>query len=113
VAFWHRGASTKGPFNRRNATIPVAILSSPWFNAPREIDPSTLTFGPAGDEQSLILSQIREEDVDGDGLPDLICEFRTSQAGFHLDDAEAVLKAATTNGGAIVGANPIVPVTSQ
>jgi methylaspartate ammonia-lyase len=56
---------------------------------------------------------VREEDVNGDGLPDLVCEFRTSQAGFHLDDTEAVLEGATTDGGAMVGANPILPVTSQ
>lgn len=46
-------------------------------------------------------------------LPDLVCEFRTSQAGFHLDDSEAVLEAGITDGGVVVGANPIVPVTSQ
>jgi hypothetical protein len=56
---------------------------------------------------------VRDEDVNGDGLPDLVCEFRTSLTGFHLEDAEAVLKGGTTDGGAIVGANPILPVTSQ
>ena len=97
----------------RNSAITVAILSSPWFNAPREVDPNSLTFGATGDEPSLILSQVREADVNGDGLPDLVCQFRTSLAGFHLDDKEAVLKGGATDGGAIVGANPILLVTAQ
>ncbi len=97
----------------RNSAIPVAILSAPWFNAPRQVDPNSLTFGATGDERSLILSQVREEDVNGDGLPDLVCEFRTSEAGFRLNDTEAVLKGATTDGGTIVGANPVLLVTAQ
>jgi hypothetical protein len=95
----------------RSPSIRVAILSTSWFNAPREVDPSSLTFGPAGAVGSLILSQVRGEDVNGDGLPDLVRDFRTGSARFPLDAAEAVLKGTTTDSSVIVGATPILPVT--
>jgi hypothetical protein len=55
----------------RGAT-PVAILSAATFNAPAEINVATLTFGRTGDEHSLIFCN-PGEDVNGDGLPDLVC----------------------------------------
>jgi hypothetical protein len=108
-----QSSSPRHIIDLRNTAIKVAVFSSRWFNAPREVNPNSLTFGATGDEQSLILSQLHADDVNGDGLPDLVCGFRTNLAGFHLDDTEAVLKATTTGGGAIVGANPVLLVTSQ
>ena len=57
--------------------IPVAILSTLTFNAPAEVDPSTLTLAGAqvrvhgkGNR-----SHCGSEDVNGDGRVDLVCHF--------------------------------------
>ena len=74
------------------------------------MDPSSADFRSHRGRVKPDLSQIHEQDVNGDGLPDLVCEFRTHSTGLSLDDREAVLKGATTDGAAIVGANAILPV---
>ena len=71
-------------------TIPVAILSTPKFNAVTSVDVSSLTFGRTGNEQSLAFCNT--EDVNGDGLQDLVCHFRTQLTGFQSGDALGILK---------------------
>ena len=88
-------------------TITVAILSSSIFNAPAEIVPGTLTFGRFGDERSFLKCNATSLDVNGDLRPDLICHFRTKQAGFKLGDSEGVLKGSTLEGLAIVGTDAV------
>jgi len=78
--------------------IPVAILSTSTFNAPSTVDLASLTFGRIGDEQSLSLCNSHGEDVNGDGLPDLVCHFSTQKAGFARTDVQGVLTGRTVDG---------------
>jgi N-acetylneuraminic acid mutarotase len=71
--------------------IPVAILSSEDFDAPTEIDPTSPTFGKTGEEESLFKCT-GPEDVNGDGLEDLVCRFHTKKTGFQVGDTEGILR---------------------
>jgi hypothetical protein len=83
--------------------IPVAILSTPTFDAVAQVDPASLTFGHNGDEASLAMCSAIGEDVNNDGLADLVCQFNTQQTGLVAGDSIAVLKGKTTTGKAILG----------
>ena len=59
----------------------MAILSSPTFNAPNEVDATSLTFRPDGHRNQRGLLQWPEE-LNGDGLLDMACHFNTQSQGF-------------------------------
>src|SRR3954464_4864737 len=82
---------------------PVAILSTATFDAPSEIVEGSLTFGRTGDERSLAFC--RPEDVNGDGMLDLVCHFRTALTGFLADDTVGVLKGETYSSRRVRGAD--------
>jgi hypothetical protein len=86
--------------------IPVAILSTGSFNASTMVDVSSLTFGSIGDEQSLAFCS-GPEDVNGDGLPDLVCHFYTEKAGFSEGDSEGILKGRTITGRDLIGRDSV------
>lgn len=88
-----------------NGVVPVAILSTPAFNAASQVDRSTLRFGRTGDEQSLLRTKI--EDVNKDGLPDVVGFFDTNLAAFQHGDTAGVLKGLTNNGQPIMGTDSI------
>jgi hypothetical protein len=83
--------------------IPVAILSTPDFDAPSEVDKTSLTFGRTGDELSLVSCNKKGEDVNRDGLLDLVCQFKTKLTGFKFGDTEGILKGQTLDGVSIEG----------
>ncbi len=83
---------------KNEGRIPVAILSSPTFNAPSLIDTTSLTFGRTGDENSLAFCNKSPKDINGDGLKDLICHFTTKLTGFQVGDVEGILKGKTVTG---------------
>jgi hypothetical protein len=85
--------------------IPVAILSNGTFSAPAELDPMTLTFGRTGNESSL--SHYGVEDVNGDGLLDLIAHFHTELTGFQPGDTVGILKGLRTDGTLFVGTDSV------
>jgi 6-phosphogluconolactonase len=91
--------------------IPVAILSTLSFNAVTEIDPNSLTFGHTGNESSLVDCNSEGEDVNGDGLVDLVCHFNTEQTAFVFGDITAVLKGKTVTGRQIQGSERIRTVS--
>jgi hypothetical protein len=93
-----------------NGKIPVAILSTPTFNAVTTVDPGSLTFGKTGNEPSLAFCNTGGEDVNGDGLPDLVCHFQTQLTGFQSGDTVGILKGKTIQGGQIIGQEAIVIV---
>jgi hypothetical protein len=104
------GAAPPVPINVQgngNGTTPVAILSTASFNAPAIVDITSLTFGRTGDEDSLAFCNPGGEDVNGDGLADLVCHFRTRLAGFESGDTVAFLKGRTSQGGPIFGQEAI------
>jgi hypothetical protein len=65
--------------------VPVAILSSPSFNAAVQPIVSTIRFGRTGTENSI--QSCAAQDVDGDGRPDLLCQAVTARLGIPASGA--------------------------
>ena len=86
--------------------IPVAILSTEEFDAPSQVDQDSLTFGSTGDEESLSFCN-NPEDVNGDGLKDLVCHFYAQSTGFQCGNIEGTLKGVTKDGTPIVGKDSV------
>lgn len=88
--------------------VPVAILSGATFDA-AQVDPATVTL--AGAAVKLIGKADKyacsAQDVDGDGLLDLVCHVVTGQFFIELGDSVAVLEAKTFSGQAIRGEDSI------
>jgi len=93
--------------------IPVAILSSPTFAAPSDVDDASLTFGRVGNEQSLAFCSPSPQDVNGDGLLDLVCHFNTQQTGFQKGNTVGVLKGKTMDGIPFKGTDSVNIVPSK
>jgi hypothetical protein len=93
--------------SKGNGTIPVAILSSATFDAPRDMNRQSLTFGRTGDEMSFASCSDRLQDVNGDGLVDQICHFFTASTGFQVGDMQAILKGATSDGALFTGSDSV------
>ncbi len=85
--------------------IPVAVLSSRTFDAVARIDQTSLTFGRTGDESSLAFCNT--EDVNGDGLLDLVCNFNTQSTGFVSGDTVGILKGKTVDGIPVRGTDSV------
>jgi hypothetical protein len=88
----------------KGATISVAILSVADFDAPNQIDPSTLKFGP---RQATIWGSPRAHDTDGDGDDDLLVKFLTQQTGIPCGDTQANLSGRTVDLTSISGSDAI------
>lgn len=81
----------------------VAVRSTPSFDALADVARPTLTFGKTGDESTLDFCLDYGQDVDHDGLGDLVCFFRMSETGLTNGDSLVVLKGNTTSGGPLRG----------
>lgn len=92
---------------RSQGLIPVAILSSATFDAVARVNPTSLTFGRTGDELSLAFCNASGEDVNSDGLPDLVCHFHTPETGFQPGDAVGVLKGTAAGDVNVVGSDSV------
>ena len=90
-----------------NGRIPLAILSSAEFYAPADVNPASLRFGRTGEETSLVSCNPGSHDVNADGRLDLVCHFRTQEAGFQADDTEGVLRGRTLSGTPIEGRDAV------
>jgi hypothetical protein len=98
------------PINTKSkGTIPVAILSSPTFDAVAQVDQTSLTFGHAGSEKSLAFCS-GPQDVNGDGLLDLVCHFDTPLTLFQTGDVKGILKGKILGGNTIMGTDAVVVV---
>lgn len=89
--------------------IPVAILSSANFDAPAVVDPGTLQL--AGMSVNMIGKknpdfQCSSEDVNSDGLEDLVCHFE-NLLELSVGDTTATLLGETINGVAISGTDDV------
>ena len=93
--------------SKSKGKIPVAILSSPTFDAVKQIDQTSLTFGRTGSEKSLAFCS-GPQDVNGDGLLDLVCYFDTSLTRFQGGDSKGVLGGKILGGSSILGTNAVV-----
>ena len=85
----------------------MAILSSPKFDAPAEVDKTTPTFGRTGDEQSLAFCNKSNKDVNDDGLLDVVCHFNNQATGFQIGDTEGVLRGLTQGGRPFEGVDSV------
>jgi hypothetical protein len=88
------GTSTAPPatFNiDSEGALHVAILGSPTFNIDT-VDPATVKFGPNGASN---VSPAFFEDVNADGIPDLVLSFVPKAAGFGCYDSVVVLSGET------------------
>jgi Sortilin, neurotensin receptor 3, len=91
--------TSENPINTKSrGKIPVAILSSVTFDAPNEVNKTSLHFGRTGGEASLAFCNMDAEDVNGDGFLDLMCHFYTSSTGFQVGDTDGVLEGLTVDG---------------
>jgi probable HAF family extracellular repeat protein len=97
--------SKRNPINYKgHGILPVAILSTPDFDAPSKVDQNSLTFGATGNEKSLAFCNRRPKDVSRDGSKDdLVCHFYIEVAGFKCGDTEGILNGKTVSGIAIEG----------
>ena len=89
--------------------IPVAILSTKDFDAPKMLDRDSLTFGFTGREASLAFCNPKGEDINGDHLKDLVCHFFSQDTGFGVQcgDTEGVLSSMTMDGIPIEGRDSV------
>lgn len=88
--------------------IPVAILSLPTFDA-TTVDPESVLLEGSGvklvgKSERLLCNQ---EDVNGDGMLDLICKFQTDQLQVEVGDSVAELTATTFDGTPIRGEDSV------
>ena len=94
--------------------IPVAILSSATFDA-ATVNPDTIALAGArvkvmGKSDKYLCS---ERDVNGDGLPDLVCNVYTAEFMIEIGETIAVLEANTFDGTSIRGEDIIRIVPDQ
>ena len=89
--------------------LPVAILSFGTFFDATDVDPTTVRFAGAGvkrfgkDEKPLT----KTEDVNEDGLPDLVVLIVTEDLNLELGDTEGELTGSTVGGKAFVGRDEV------
>jgi len=76
------------------------------FNAPTVVDAKSLTFVRTDDEMSLA-SCSGPQDVNADGLVDLVCHFDVQKAEFIQGNAQGFLKGKTTEGVPFLGTDSI------
>jgi hypothetical protein len=84
--------------------IPVAILTTPTFNA-ATVDPSTVRFGSAN--AASVIKPIKV-DIDLDRDKDLLFVFKTNQTGIACGETTATLTGMTLSGQQIIGSDKII-----
>lgn len=87
---------------RNNGVIPVAILTTPTFDA-ATVDPATVRFGFA----QAPAVQFAQEDVDNDGDVDLVLHFNTQDTGIKCGDTQSTLTGKTFTDDFITGADSV------
>lgn len=92
-----------------NGVIPVAVLSTPTFDA-TAVAPLSVRFGPGEAVECHGKGHI--EDVDGDGDLDLLLHFRTEDADIRKEDVTATLSGRTIWARRIVGTDGVKVVGS-
>ena len=90
------------PIHLQSKVIPVALLSSPAFDA-LQVDRASLKFGETGTEASLLRCHKEGIDVNRDGTRDLVCLFDTAKTKFERGDTEGVLTGKTASGASFEG----------
>lgn len=85
------GATSIARINPKSrGSIPVALISSKDFNA-LNVDSGSVRFGPTGTEATALRCGKGGEDVDADGLLDLVCHFDNQAANFDESDEHGIV----------------------
>ncbi len=92
---------------RSEGDTPVAILGSATFQV-SSIEPASLRLGPGGSAPSS--NQVHFEDVNGDGIIDLVSQFPTQEIGIRCNDTALFLTGKTTSGASIQGSEELQTV---
>jgi hypothetical protein len=87
---------------RSQGVTPVAILGAADFDA-SQVDVGSVAFGPGGAPQ--VHSEL--QDVNGDGLPDLVLHFSTPAAQIACGDTQVSLTGRTLSGGQFKGTGAV------
>jgi len=95
---------------RENGATPVAILGSASYDV-GQIDVSSLELGPG--KAAPLKDQQHFEDVNGDGIPDLVVQFPSQQIGARCNDASLFLGGNMRDGTPIQGTEAITTVGCQ
>jgi hypothetical protein len=107
VALDIKPGRAENPINpKSNGVIPVAILSTNSFDA-STVDQASLRFGPG---QASAQGKGHLEDVNRDGLPDLVLHFGTQASGIQCGDTSVSITGQTVNGVPIKGSDSITTV---
>ena len=95
--------------------VHVAILSSPSLDAPNDVDRTSLTFGHSGDENSLHRQgkDCWRNDVNNDGLLDLVCNFVIRRTDFLPSDTIGILKGTLLDGTSFEAQDSVVIVVGS
>lgn len=94
-------------------TVPVAVLSSSTFDATK-VDPATIMFAGAPvatDPKGKLMASF--EDVNRDGLLDLVVHFNTQALKLNPSDSQVVLTGQTFDGDIVVGVDSVQIVSAQ
>ena len=98
------GSDTNSVNLKSNGVIPVAILTTPSFDA-TQVDVSTIKFGSS--QATETHGKGHFEDIDNDGDTDLVLHFKTQETGIQDTDTQACLTGITLSGVPIQGCNSI------
>lgn len=96
-----------------NGVLPFAILGSEVLPVNR-IDDRTVRCGPSEAAETHVNRNgpVRhEEDVNGDGITDLVFHFRLGETGIRCDDTKVTLTGETSDGLLFIGTDTIRPVS--
>lgn len=96
---------------KSKGVIPVAILGSAIFDV-TTVDVTTLEFGPgyatpAHDLTDPVVYADHLQDVNLDGFTDLVCHFKTQEAGLVMGDTDATLTGDTNDGETFTGMDSV------
>lgn len=92
---------------RAQGDTPVAILGTTNFQV-SSIDAASLRLGPGGSTPSA--NQVHFDDVNGDGIIDMVAQFPTQEIGIRCNDTALFLTGKTTSGVAIQGSEELQTV---
>lgn len=106
----HPGSDVNPVNVTARGVLPVAILGSPAFDA-TSVDPLTVCFGDAEAVEQRDCSEAHAtghpEDVNADGLLDLVLHFEIVETGIDPGDSQACLMGTTWEGAAVQGCDSI------